>query len=139
MDDQQGNVIDGTARARQWRLARSPARAESDGAEARSDAPKSIAGSLLVPADMLSIGVPDDETGGGAHSVRRRYRLLLRSPSNMCRRTARLTRTRSSFRTQAAPRTRVSPRARVFGQSPDCSPARLLGGYADVTGTLMSV
>jgi hypothetical protein len=53
MDDQQGNVIDGTARARQWRLARSKTRAATDGAEARSDAPKSIAGSLLVPADML--------------------------------------------------------------------------------------
>ncbi len=68
MDDLQGNVIDGTARARQWRLARSKARAESDGAEARSDAPKSIAGSLLVPADMLSMGVPDDDAGGGAQS-----------------------------------------------------------------------
>ena len=68
MDDLQGNVIDGTARARQWRLARSAARVESDGAETRSDAPKSIAGSLLVPADMLSVGVPDDETGGGADS-----------------------------------------------------------------------
>ena len=68
MDDLQGNVIDGTARARQWRLARSKARAESDGAEARSDAPKSIAGSLLVPADMLSMGVPGDDAGGGAQS-----------------------------------------------------------------------
>ena len=64
MDDQQGNVIDGTARARQWRLARSPARAEPDEAEARSDAPKSIAGSLLVPADMLSTGAPADDAGG---------------------------------------------------------------------------
>ena len=72
-------------------------------------------------------------------AMRRRYRLLLTSPSHMCRRTARLTRTRSSFRTQAAPRTRVSPRARVFGQSPGCSPARLVGGYAEVTGTLTSV
>ena len=68
MDDLQGNVIDGTARARQWRLARSRARAESDGGEARSDAPKSIAGSLLVPADMLSIGVPGNHAGGGAES-----------------------------------------------------------------------
>jgi hypothetical protein len=68
MDDLQGNVIDGTARARQWRLARSKARAESDGAEARSDAPKSIAGSLLVPADMLSMGVPGNDAGGGAEN-----------------------------------------------------------------------
>jgi hypothetical protein len=60
MDDQQGNVIDGTARARQWRLARAKTRAATDGAEARSDAPKSIAGSLLVPADMLPAPFPDD-------------------------------------------------------------------------------
>jgi hypothetical protein len=61
MDDQQGNVIDGTARARQWRLVRSKTRSASDGAEVRSDAPKSIAGSLLVPAGMLSIGGTDDD------------------------------------------------------------------------------
>jgi hypothetical protein len=60
MDDQQENVIDGTARARQWRLASSKTRGATDGAEARSDAPKSIAGSLLVPADMLSAPFPGD-------------------------------------------------------------------------------
>jgi hypothetical protein len=66
MDDQQGNVIDGTARARQWRRSRSnAARATDEGAEARSDAPKSIAGSLLVPADMLSAGTPLDEQLSG--------------------------------------------------------------------------
>ena len=55
MDDQNGHVIDGTARARQWRRSRSeaPAGDEADG-RPRSDAPKNIAGSLLVPAEMLS-------------------------------------------------------------------------------------
>ena len=54
MDDQQGNVIDGTERARQWRRSRSKAAPENPGdGQGRSDAPKSIAASLLVPADML--------------------------------------------------------------------------------------
>lgn len=54
MDDQNGNVIDGTERARQWRRSRSNAdRACDPGGEARSEAPKSIASSLLVPADMV--------------------------------------------------------------------------------------
>ena len=52
MDEEQGNVIDGTARARQWRGSRRRARADAGG-ELRSDAPKSIASSLLVPASML--------------------------------------------------------------------------------------
>ena len=68
MDDQQGNVIDGTARAHQWRLARSQERAASDEAEARFDAPKSIAGSLLVPADMLTMGSPVDDANGRKES-----------------------------------------------------------------------
>ncbi len=65
MDDQQGNVIDGTARARQWRLARSKTPAATNGAEARSDAPKSIAGSLLVPADMLPVVSAGDQRPSG--------------------------------------------------------------------------
>jgi hypothetical protein len=65
MDDQQGNVIDGTARARQWRLARSKTHPSTDGAGTRSDAPKSIAGSLLVPADMLPAASPGDEYPNG--------------------------------------------------------------------------
>src|SRR5450755_1744167 len=51
MDDQNGNVIDGTERARQWRRSRSKAAAA---AEPNSDAPKSIASSLLVPAELVS-------------------------------------------------------------------------------------
>jgi hypothetical protein len=54
MDDQQGNVIDGTERARQWRRSGSKAAPENRGdGQGRSDAPKSIAASLLVPAEML--------------------------------------------------------------------------------------
>jgi hypothetical protein len=65
MDDQQGTVIDGTARARQWRLARSKTHAATEDAEARSDAPKSIAGSLLVPADMFPVASPGDQHPNG--------------------------------------------------------------------------
>ena len=53
MDEQQGNVIDGTARARQWRRSRSKAAREHGRDQSASDAPKSIASSLLVPADMV--------------------------------------------------------------------------------------
>ncbi len=60
MDDQPGNVIDGTARARQWRRSRSEARASADETELRSDAPKSIASSLLVPADMVPTSTSAD-------------------------------------------------------------------------------
>jgi hypothetical protein len=70
MDDQQGNVIDGTARARQWRLARSKTPAATQDAEARSDAPKSIAGSLLVPADMFPVASPGDQHPNGDEQSR---------------------------------------------------------------------
>jgi hypothetical protein len=61
MDDHHENVIDGTARARQWRRAKSKTRSATDDAAARSDAPKSIASSLLVPAEMLPAAFPPDE------------------------------------------------------------------------------
>jgi hypothetical protein len=61
MDDQNGNVIDGTERARQWRRPRPKSPATAEITEARADAPKSIAGSLLVPAEMLSSTIPSDE------------------------------------------------------------------------------
>jgi hypothetical protein len=61
MDDQQGNVFDGTVRSREWRRRRQNARAEADAAEPRSDAPKSIAGSLMVPAHMLDGSLPADQ------------------------------------------------------------------------------
>ena len=53
MDEEQGNVIDVTARARQWRGSRPSPSPEADGDEARASAPKSLASSLLVPAEML--------------------------------------------------------------------------------------
>lgn len=52
MEDESGKLIDGTARARQWRRSRS-ASARAEDPETRSAAPKSIAASLLVPAEML--------------------------------------------------------------------------------------
>lgn len=52
-------MIDGTTRAQQWRRARSQAPGEEE--QARSEAPKSIAGSLLVPANLLpGADVPDE-------------------------------------------------------------------------------
>ncbi len=66
MDDQQGNVIDGTARARQWRRSRSKSPAGAEETELRSDAPKSIASSLLVPAEMVH-GVAPPVVGDEAH------------------------------------------------------------------------
>ena len=69
MDDQQENVIDGTSRARQWRRATSTTRSATDDAAARSDAPKSIAGSLLVPAEMLPPAFPPDENSNASGRV----------------------------------------------------------------------
>jgi hypothetical protein len=71
MDDQNGHVIDGTARARQWRRSRSeaPAGDEADG-RPRSDAPKNIAGSLLVPAEMLSRAPVVDKPANGHAATR---------------------------------------------------------------------
>ena len=65
MDDQQGHVIDGTARARHWRGSKPKTGSAPDAAEARSDAPKSFAGSLLVPADMLPPASPPEEDLNG--------------------------------------------------------------------------
>ena len=58
MDEKQGKVIDGTARARHWRRSRSGPPAGADGDSPHSEAPKSIAASLLVPADMLDGSSP---------------------------------------------------------------------------------
>jgi hypothetical protein len=63
MDDQQGNVIDGTERARQWRRSRAKTGPTAESSEARSAAPKSLAGSLLVPAEMLPPAEATNETG----------------------------------------------------------------------------
>ena len=65
MDDQQENVFDVTARARQRRRSRPPAPSGKDAEGPRSDAPKSIAGSLLVPAEMLAGSLPADQPAAG--------------------------------------------------------------------------
>lgn len=65
MDDQQGNVFDVTARARQRRRSRPPAPSGKDAEGPRSEAPKSIAGSLLVPAEMLAGRLPADQPAPG--------------------------------------------------------------------------
>ncbi|MHB8696161.1 MAG: hypothetical protein ACYDHH_33535 [Solirubrobacteraceae bacterium] len=53
MADDHGHLIDGTVRASQWRRSKSKAPPTPDGEQVRADAPRSIAGSLLVPAEML--------------------------------------------------------------------------------------
>jgi hypothetical protein len=49
MDDEPGKVIDGTARARHWRRSQPDSAAERNVPQNHSEAPKSIASSLLVP------------------------------------------------------------------------------------------
>jgi hypothetical protein len=70
MDDKHGNVIDGTERARQWRRSRPKSGTAAESTQTRADAPKSIAGSLLVPAEMLSSAIPPDEHLNGSEHGR---------------------------------------------------------------------
>ncbi len=59
MDEEPGKVIDGTARARHWRRSRPRSTAETEGPLGHSEAPKSIASSLLVqPATLEGEPVP---------------------------------------------------------------------------------
>jgi hypothetical protein len=53
MDEHPGKVIDGTARARHWRRSQPGSTEESHVASEHSEAPKSIASSLLVPPALL--------------------------------------------------------------------------------------
>jgi hypothetical protein len=57
MDEEQRKVIDGTARARQWRRSRQQPSAP-DGDRPHSEAPKRIAASLLVPSNILDGATP---------------------------------------------------------------------------------
>jgi hypothetical protein len=68
MDDRHGNVIDGTVRARHWRGSKSKTHPTADETGARSDAPKSFAGSLLVPAEMLTAAQPEERFGRAEQS-----------------------------------------------------------------------
>ena len=116
------------------------ARATTDEAEARSDAPKSIAASLLVPADMLSIGVPGDDAGGGAQSGTTAVPTspqvaVTHAPQNGATH-------ENPFLVPDAGRLRGRERPRAHASSANRQVAHRhasLGGYADVTGTLMSV
>lgn len=83
MTDQQGTLIDGTARARQWRRSRPESAVGDDTGERRSDAPRSIASSLLVPADMLvrddpSVASLDIRSGSDEPVARASASLLVR-------------------------------------------------------------
>jgi len=53
MDENPGKVIDGTARARHWRRSQPRPTAGAERPQDHSEAPKSIASSLLVPPAML--------------------------------------------------------------------------------------
>lgn len=57
MDEESGKVIDGTARAREWRRPRPKSIADADGAQPHSEAPKNIAASLLVPDEMSAMTI----------------------------------------------------------------------------------
>jgi hypothetical protein len=52
MNEDERKVIDGTARAREWRRPKASAPRDVD-AEPRSEAPKALASSLLVPMDLI--------------------------------------------------------------------------------------
>jgi hypothetical protein len=58
MDEESGKVIDGTARAREWRRPRPKSTADADGVQPHSEAPKSIAASLLVPDEVPAMTIP---------------------------------------------------------------------------------
>jgi hypothetical protein len=74
MSEQQGKVIDGTARASHWRRSSPSSTPDADASPGHSEAPKNIASSLLVPAHMLldgtaataSIGTEDGAPGEGS-------------------------------------------------------------------------
>ncbi len=78
MDEESGKVIDGTARAREWRRPRPKSTPDADGVQPHSEAPKSIAASLLVPDEMPGMDIPsaasadlDDRPADGANTLSR--------------------------------------------------------------------
>jgi hypothetical protein len=79
MDEESGKVIDGTARAREWRRPRPKSTADADGVQPHSEAPKSIAASLLVPGEMPAMTIPSaasadvhDRPADGANTLSRK-------------------------------------------------------------------
>jgi hypothetical protein len=70
MSEQQGKVIDGTARASHWRRSSPSSTPDADPSPGHSEAPKNIAASLLVPAHMLLDGTAATAaTGAGTETL----------------------------------------------------------------------
>jgi hypothetical protein len=67
MSEQQGKVIDGTARASHWRRSSPSSTPDAELSSGHSEAPKNIASSLLVPAHMLLDGTSAGGEGPGEH------------------------------------------------------------------------
>ena len=64
MNEEQGNLIDGTARASQWRRSRLRSSAANSGGEQYSDAPRSMASSLFMPGEMPAPGIGGTDGAG---------------------------------------------------------------------------
>ena len=69
MSEQQGKVIDGTARASHWRRSSPSSTPTTDASPGHSEAPKNIASSLLVPAHMLLDGTAAAASTGAGHET----------------------------------------------------------------------
>jgi hypothetical protein len=69
MSEEQGKVIDGTARASHWRRSSPSSRSDGDAPPGHSEAPKNIASSLLVPAHMLLDGTAATASTGAGHET----------------------------------------------------------------------
>jgi len=69
MSEQQGKVIDGTARASHWRRSSPSSTPDADASPGHSEAPKNIASSLLVPAHMLLEGTAATASTGAGHDA----------------------------------------------------------------------
>jgi hypothetical protein len=69
MSEQQGKVIDGTARASHWRRSSLSSTPDADASPGHSEAPKNIAASLLVPAHMLLDGTAATASTGTEHKT----------------------------------------------------------------------
>jgi hypothetical protein len=69
MSEQQGKVIDGTARASHWRRSSPSSTPDADASPGHSEAPKNIASSLLVPAYMLLDSAAATASAGAGHET----------------------------------------------------------------------
>ena len=69
MSEQQGKVIDGTARASHWRRSSPSSTPDADPSAGHSEAPKNVASSLLVPAHMLLDGTAATASTGAEYKT----------------------------------------------------------------------